>query len=431
MASYQNAKKAKDSSKKALAKAEGAAKQAAKDAKAAKDAMVKAQDKCYCDAKLAYLVAWKAANDANDQNDKAYAKAYRMKCVLDGTKLDKCKIPTAPRVTARTLRKEVKNASCQCVDKCKKAGRLAYGFLEAQSMGQKWVEKWICKEAPPTSSKLVPHPDYEVHIGIRLSSKSTVKKSMFDSIYKGTGKKGYKITVISSLDKITSEMDVVYDVMHQAKYTAAEEAALKKFLNTGFRLILVGENDAWNRAGNGYITDIVGRLGGGVKVRKHSSNDNKFTAANKQINDLAVTSGVKSWGTAYWAPLEVDSYVAQGVIGTDVITQKSYPYKGIMVADQILEKGRLTVWADINLFTYANLLKENTPMYKNLAHQAFFFKKAVKEGKDPNQYAKAVKKAEKEGKPPPPKPKTKNGLVVSGPSPPPPKKDNKVAGCKC
>merc|ERR1711924_174131 len=109
-------------------------------------------------------------------------------------------------------------------------------------------------------------------------------------------------------------------------------------------------------------------------------------------------------GTAYWAPLEVDSHVAQSVIGTDVITQKSYPYKGIMVADQILEKGRLTVWADINLFTYSNLLKENTPMYKNLAHQAFFFKKAVSEGKDPNQYAKAVKKAEKEGKPPPPKP---------------------------
>merc|ERR1711975_356 len=371
MASYTKAKNAKSSSAKALAKAEGAAKQAAKEAK--------------------------------DQNDKAYAKSYRMKCVLDGTKLDKCKVPAAPRVKARTLRSEVKNASCQCVDKCKKAGRLALGFLEARSMGQKWIEKWVCPKGPPSDSKLIPHPKFEVHIGVRISSKSTVKKSHFDAIYKGTGPSGYKITVLSSLDKITAAMDIVYDVMPQSKYTSAEEAALKKFLTTGFRLILVGENDAWNRAGNGYIADIVGRLGGGVKVRKHSSNDNKFTAAAKQIQDLDVTSGVKSWGTAYWAPLEVDSHVAQSVIGTDVITQKSYPYKGIMVADQILEKGRLTVWADINLFTYSNLLKENTPMYKNLAHQAFFFKKAVSEGKDPNQYAKAVKKAEKEGKPPPPK----------------------------
>merc|ERR1712118_300805 len=100
--------------------------------------MVKAQNKCYCDAKLAYKVAWKAANEMNEQNDKAYLKAFTMKCQLDGIKPDKCKIPATPTVKPRTLRKEVKNASCSCVDKCKKAGRLAYGFLEAASYGQKW-----------------------------------------------------------------------------------------------------------------------------------------------------------------------------------------------------------------------------------------------------------------------------------------------------
>merc|ERR1711975_71001 len=93
--------------------------------------------------------------------------------------------------------------------------------------------------------------------------------------------------------------------------------------------------------------------------------------------------------------------------------QKNYPTVGIMMADQILFKGRLTVWADINLFTYKRLLELNTPMYHNLVHQAYYFKKAVKDGNDPNAYAKAVKKAEKEGKPAPPKPETKNGVTVS------------------
>merc|ERR1712054_373183 len=102
--------------------------------------------------------------------------------------------------------------------------------------------------------------------------------SHFKSIYP---KDKYKLTQLQSLDQLPDDTDVVYDVMHQSKYTAGEEATLKKFLNTGFRLILIGENNNWNKVGNGHISGVVARLGGGVRVRKKSSNDNDFQASKK------------------------------------------------------------------------------------------------------------------------------------------------------
>jgi len=48
----------------------------------------------------------------------------------------------------------------------------------------------------------------------------------------------------------------------------------------------------------------------------------------------------------------------------------------------MLKKGRVTIWADINIFQYP---KENGGFFKNLVHQGANFVAAVKKGGNPNE----------------------------------------------
>ena len=174
--------------------------------------------------------------------------------------------------------------------------------------------------------------------------------------------------------------------------------ALKKFLDSGFRLILMGEHSGYAPTENAHITKAVAAMGGGVEVLTGTERLRDLTAANKQIADVAVATGVFQFGVADWAPLKVNADV------TEVVMADSNG--NIFMADQVLRKGRLTVWADKNLFGdgYGNKGGRNLPLFYNLVHQAAFYKKEVKAGRDPNAYANEKLKAEREGKPTPPKP---------------------------
>jgi len=221
-------------------------------------------------------------------------------------------------------------------------------------------------------------------------------KGFKNSVFEDTSK--YKLTKVSDLTKIPEDTHVMFDFIPDKAYTEEEVDALRKFLRNGFRLVLQGEHTGYAAAQNDHISKAVAAMGGGVKVLQGTIQDRELTAANKQIADVAVAAGVFQFGVAAWAPLEVNADVTEVVVANSA--------GNIFMADQVLFKGRLTVWADKNVWadSHGNKGGRNNPMFYNLVHQAAFYKKEVMAGRDPNAYANAKLQAEKEGKPLPPKP---------------------------
>jgi hypothetical protein len=240
-----------------------------------------------------------------------------------------------------------------------------------------------------------------VNIAYRFSNSYSLYEGFFKEIWeRNENKSKYKLVKVTDLIKIPEDTDIMFDIMPDKAYSSTEVDALKNFLDTGFRLILVGENNNVQQgAVNKRISDAVSAMGGGVEIMKTVNMQTEMSAAKKEIGDTAVTAGVFKFGAQAFAGLKVDADV------TEVLMTDS---KGeIFMADQVLRKGRLTIWADVNVFSksqYGNKNGRNEPMFYNLVHQAAFYKKEVKAGKDPNAYANEKLKAEKEGKPPPPKP---------------------------
>jgi hypothetical protein len=110
---YTNAKAAAKAAKDAKLKAAGALDQAKKAHERALSDQKEAVNKCYCDLKKLHA---KTLNDMNvkaeQANQKAWTRAAHIRCVLDGTPLDKCKVTALPKVTKVSLTAAAESADC-------------------------------------------------------------------------------------------------------------------------------------------------------------------------------------------------------------------------------------------------------------------------------------------------------------------------------
>jgi chemotaxis protein histidine kinase CheA len=406
---YTSAKKKCADSKSAEAKAEGEASASTKAVKSAEEAAAKARAECECKTHEANKKAFEAATKNHEANKKAWVKAHHMICVLDGIAPDKCVHLSVPVVAKAPVCQKCDGSTCNCQGCACGPGNAnpiptwtTDSLLQQSSTsGGNWISTKTITSAPPTDSKLIPHPKYVVNIAYRFSNSYSGYEGYFKEIWeRNENKSKYKLVKVTDLIKIPEDTDIMFDIMPDKAYSSTEVDALKNFLDTGFRLILVGENDRVQQgAVNKRISDAVSAMGGGVEIMKTVNMQTEMSAAKKEIADTAVTAGVFKFGAQAFAGLKVDADV------TEVLMTDS---KGeIFMADQVLRKGRLTIWADINVFSksqHGNKNGRNEPMFYNLVHQAAFYKKEVKAGRDPNAYANEKLKAEKEGKPPPPKP---------------------------
>jgi hypothetical protein len=109
---YTSAKEAFKTAKDQLEKAKGAKGSAETALATAKEAQKKAIKECQCEVRSAYNKAWKAANQNNDENEKAYTKGKHMKCVLEGTPPASCTVGEVPQVTAPQLADDVPEHHC-------------------------------------------------------------------------------------------------------------------------------------------------------------------------------------------------------------------------------------------------------------------------------------------------------------------------------
>jgi len=110
-ASYKTATNAVTSAKKAKEKADGALPVAQKAYDNAVASAKKQKKECLCKAKKAHDKAWDAYKKTEPANKKAWTRAAHLKCVLDGTPLDKCKVTPCPSNSKPKLVKEAANVS--------------------------------------------------------------------------------------------------------------------------------------------------------------------------------------------------------------------------------------------------------------------------------------------------------------------------------
>lgn len=110
---YTNSKAAAKAAKDAKLKAAGALEQAKKAHERALADQKEAVNKCYCDLKKLHA---KTLNDMNikaeQANKKAWTRAAHIRCVLDGTPLDKCKVTALPKVKKVSLTSAAEAAEC-------------------------------------------------------------------------------------------------------------------------------------------------------------------------------------------------------------------------------------------------------------------------------------------------------------------------------
>jgi hypothetical protein len=107
--SVKNAQQAAQKAAGYLTASEKAHKQAVADAQTA-------ANKCACDVKKLHLKSVKAANDkAEAANKKAWKRAADLRCLLDGTPADKCKVTAIPTVKAVKLSKFAEGQQCSII----------------------------------------------------------------------------------------------------------------------------------------------------------------------------------------------------------------------------------------------------------------------------------------------------------------------------
>jgi hypothetical protein len=379
---YTAAVAAKEAATGSATKAEGAVTAAQSGLKAAQDAQAEAIKECQCSAKNAYEKAWEAANANNDADAKAYTKGKHMKCVLEGTPANECQVGEIPKVQAITLADDVQNAECPeeeapqenneennepIVPKCQ-CNEEAPAFMQVDTQaGTDWITSYKVN-TPVNGGSLIPHPGGVIKMAWRCGSLCNYPESFWKEAFNDGNL--YQVTKINSVTEVSEDTAVLWDILPGVAHTAAEVQFLEAFLERGGRLIMTGEHSGFATQNN-IVSATVKALGGGISVNADAHSKDILAG---HINNLQVNGGLTFIKPNYWASLKVDKSVTEVLCTSD--------QDKIFVADQMLKKGRVTIWADINIFQYP---KENGDFFKNLVHQGMNFVKAVKKGGNPNE----------------------------------------------
>jgi len=389
---YVAAKNAAKDAQDAATKAAGAATAAEAALDAAQKAQQEAVAQCQNDARCAYDKAWEAANKENDSNDKVYTKGKHMTCVLEGTPPADCQVGDVPAVKPLQLAEGVpptcteekeekpqqedeekpqqEDAAPPCV--CAVQEEIPAFMQIETSEGTDWIEQYTIN-SPQDGGSLIPHPGGTIKMALRCGkfcgeAEHTWKTTFGDANL-------YNIQKVNDFNNVGADVSILWDLLPKIAHSASETAYVKSFLGKGGRFFVMGENTGCCGANNAIVTSSVAALGGAVKIR--NKDGGQGTLKQKNLNKLQVTSGLTEVVTAAWASLKVDKSVSE-VIATNNAGD-------IFMADQQLEKGRITVWADVNpLDSSRNSNGQNRKFWKNLVHQGVNFVKAVENGQNPN-----------------------------------------------
>ncbi|WP_027859801.1 beta strand repeat-containing protein, partial [Marinobacterium jannaschii] len=182
----------------------------------------------------------------------------------------------------------------------------------------------------------------------------------------------------NSLDSYDLDVDLLFVMQPDNALADAEIAALSAFLDKGGRIFFVGEHNGYKPIQNGHISDAITALGGSITVLGGSyfdtSSDNDGDTLN--LNNSSLMSGVSKFVTAAYAQLEIDATISKAVIVDDS--------NRIVMADQALSNGRVTVLADQNWLNSSRAVDGNWTFLRNMAIDTVQSIELVADGGNPN-----------------------------------------------
>jgi hypothetical protein len=225
---------------------------------------------------------------------------------------------------------------------------------------------------PPTEALTVENPkDIDVAIYTVNAMNYTSYINTIENIYSDDlNMKTKKFT--EEFDGSDPSSNLIIFVL-PTKITSDEIESLQKHLDSGGRIFFVAEHDGF-AASNSVVSNAIKTLGGSIAVQSGQHNDNTHDrVGRKNLNNSPINAGVNVFQTATYASLEIDPNISQAVIISD--------NDNIVVADQALSNGRITLIADINFTQLADV----KIFLSNLAIDAYNNQKKVQEGINPNE----------------------------------------------
>ena len=153
-----------------------------------------------------------------------------------------------------------------------------------------------------------------------------------------------------SVDRDMIGIDLLLVYMQNFAFTSAQTEMFRTLLTAGGRIFFIGNeyNKYTSFSVDDSISEVIRALGGNISV-VHSDvsldvlHDNGSDGI-KELSNSPLMSGVTSFKTVYFSPLSIDTAISKAVVVDD--------FSNVVIADQALLKGRVTVVADNNWLDY-------------------------------------------------------------------------------
>ncbi len=191
---------------------------------------------------------------------------------------------------------------------------------------------------------------------------------------------GFDVTSFSTstaLDQITlTDYDFFVIDLPIDEFTSAEVTAGTNFLNTGGRFLLIGEHSGFADQ-NTRISNFVANLGGALSITSASfaglADD---TVGNLNFTDSNINAGVDQMDYNAASYVNIDPDISEAVVVDES--------NNILVGDQAIGLGRITLMADVN--PYASELNDgdNKIWFRNIAIDSATNRDIVTNGGNPN-----------------------------------------------
>jgi Ca2+-binding RTX toxin-like protein len=159
-------------------------------------------------------------------------------------------------------------------------------------------------------------------------------------------------TVASITDDTVSNLDLLFVFQPPNAFSDTEISVFKSFLEAGGRIFFIGEHPGYLPIPNANISAAIAALGGNISIVGESIQDfmHDNSPDRMEISDSPLMAGITSFESAYFAPIQIDADITKAVLVSD----EDYDYSTgsgqnrVVIADQTLFSGRVTVIADQN-----------------------------------------------------------------------------------
>jgi len=228
-------------------------------------------------------------------------------------------------------------------------------------------------------------------IGIYTSSTRNEMINATTGLFNYYTNEGFSTEQYNGSNKLNTyplNVDLLFITMPSQAFNSNEIQSMSNFLDKGGRIFFVGEFDTVALTENNYISTAISALNGDMKILNGfydgDNNIHTNTDGNMNLNNTPLLGGVTTFTTDAYAQLEVSGNLTQPIIVDD--------YNRIVMAEQGLRKGKVSLVADTNWFTANNgentgldsTISQNNVFLNNLAINSYINSQFVNSGGNPN-----------------------------------------------